>query len=218
MSSFSLKNDNWCARITILTWSPNFQPQSSGNYIADQADELDDPINNTVILLPAKFETLYDGSYDDIIGKIEQAPLAGGDVPSSHPDEERGLLPVDLHRKRLHHQTSTGNRLMSENDILLYCCFELQSSSIMLTTNSFGDFSKSCIVSECINDDELKEMSEEIRKMRLRFIHQQQTARCVAYLLMLRRVIERTVTQYRNAQKAVINGVSIINSLSLKNY
>ncbi|PVH70672.1 hypothetical protein DL98DRAFT_618564 [Cadophora sp. DSE1049] len=59
------------------------------------------------------------------------------------------------------------------------------SSSIVLSTNNFGDFSKCSIISELISEATLKQLEKELPILWQRFIHQPQTGRYLVFLLIL---------------------------------
>ncbi len=63
--------------------------------------------------------------------------------------------------------------------------FELETSSIIVSTNRFGDFSKCTVISDLISNDDMKLIVEEARKIWSIFIHQPQTGRCLVFLLVL---------------------------------
>lgn len=77
--------------------------------------------------------------------------------------------------------------------------FKPEVSSIILTTNSFGDFSKCTVVSEFMNATIMHGISEEARKLWQKFIHQPQTARCLVFFLVLGKMCEVITTKYGNA-------------------
>jgi len=77
--------------------------------------------------------------------------------------------------------------------------FELDVSSIVLSTNAFGDFSKCTIVSELIEEEDVGELAEAARRLWQKFIHQPQTARCLVFFLMLGRLCQRIHKKYIDA-------------------
>lgn len=82
--------------------------------------------------------------------------------------------------------------------------FKAEVSSVILTTNSFGDFSKCTIVSECVAHEKMREVSEEARKLWQKFIHQPQTARCLVFFLLLGVICQAIALDY----EAAINTLS----------
>ncbi|KAJ4357329.1 uncharacterized protein N0V89_001904 [Didymosphaeria variabile] len=86
---------------------------------------------------------------------------------------------------------------------LRIACFELQVSSFVLATNSFGDFSKCTIISQLIDQPKLREISEEARNLYRIFIHQPQTARCLVFLLVLGKINGEIAQQYEKAVNVV---------------
>jgi hypothetical protein len=141
-----------------------------------------------VILLPCYFEELLHAPRNREFKRL----------PECIYDEELGVVKPDYHD---HIRQDDGLRIGW--DTVIHYRFELQASSLMLATNVFGDFSKCCIVSGCMDEKMLKDIGNECREVRLRFIHQPQTARCLVFLLMLRKVSQRIVLQYQDAIDAV---------------
>ncbi|KAF2257608.1 hypothetical protein CC78DRAFT_206512 [Lojkania enalia] len=89
--------------------------------------------------------------------------------------------------------------------------FCLQASSIILTTNLFGDFSKCCIISKHFYQSSASEpasltldsIGQDSRNIWLRFVHQPQTARCLAFYLILGQLCKEIAREYRHAMKAI---------------
>jgi hypothetical protein len=80
--------------------------------------------------------------------------------------------------------------------------FKPEVSSIILSTNSFGDFSKCTVVSGLITDDDkMKSIVEDARKLWQKFIHQPQTARCLVFFLLLGKFCEEITEHYEEAIK-----------------
>jgi hypothetical protein len=77
--------------------------------------------------------------------------------------------------------------------------FELDVSSIVISTNAFGDFSKSTIVSKLIGKDEMEEITQDARKLWQKFIHQPQTARCLVFFLVLSKMCQHITQNYKAA-------------------
>ncbi|KAI0449311.1 hypothetical protein F5B21DRAFT_509283 [Xylaria acuta] len=80
-------------------------------------------------------------------------------------------------------------------------CVSLFVSSIVLTTNVFGDFSRCTVISE-VNDENTKEkeplvaeISNEIWQV---FVHQPRTARCLVFLHVLGMLCPKLCKQYRD--------------------
>ena len=77
--------------------------------------------------------------------------------------------------------------------------FKPEVSSVILSTNAFGDFSKCTVVSELINDEKMKSIVEDARKLWQKFIHQPQTARCLVFLLLLGEFCQVIADHYKTA-------------------
>ena len=90
-----------------------------------------------------------------------------------------------------------------EPDIDESLVIELQMSSIILSTNAFGDFSKCTIVSELIDDKKMGHIVIAARKLWQKFIHQPQTARCLVFLLILGEICQKLARDYKEAIKVL---------------
>jgi hypothetical protein len=88
--------------------------------------------------------------------------------------------------------------------------FKLESSSVVLTTNTFGDFSKCCIISRLVNQEDLYIIGEESRKLWLRFVHQPQTARCLAFYFVLGKLCQTIAKEYQDANKVVSSTLKFV--------
>ncbi|KAK0702824.1 hypothetical protein B0H67DRAFT_392546 [Lasiosphaeris hirsuta] len=71
---------------------------------------------------------------------------------------------------------------------------QLQMSSIVISTNPFGDFSKVTIISDLLSDDDMKEMTRKAKKLWQKFVHQPQTGRCLVFFLILEKLC-RIITE-----------------------
>jgi hypothetical protein len=89
--------------------------------------------------------------------------------------------------------------------------FELDISSVVLSTNEFGDFSNCTIVSELLDDDssgdkekdDMGKLVEEARQLWLKFIHQPQAARCLVFFLILGKLCQKMHDEYDRATKTL---------------
>jgi hypothetical protein len=72
----------------------------------------------------------------------------------------------------------------------------LNVSSISMVTNRFGDFSKCLIVSTILSDDDVKRVADEAEKLWRKFAHHPQTARCLAFLLVLGMLCKKIAKNY----------------------
>ena len=77
--------------------------------------------------------------------------------------------------------------------------FQAGVSSVILTTNSFGDFSKCTIVSEFMTHEKMRVVAVEAREVWQKFIHQPQTARCLVFVLLLGAICETITPEYEVA-------------------
>jgi hypothetical protein len=75
----------------------------------------------------------------------------------------------------------------------------LKVSSIIISTNSFGDFSKCSVVTDLISDSKLRKLADVLQELWQKFIHQPQTARCLVFLLLLGLLCQEIARQYEDA-------------------
>lgn len=78
-------------------------------------------------------------------------------------------------------------------------CFELDVSSIVLSTNEFGDFSKCFVWSKLIGKAQMEDVVKETQKLWQKFVHQPQTGRCLVFLLVLSKMCEAAKYSYEKA-------------------
>lgn len=81
--------------------------------------------------------------------------------------------------------------------------FKPEVSSIILSTNAFGDFSQCTVVSEFMDHKKMMDISAEARKLWQKFIHQPQTARCLVFFLLLGKMCEEITGHYEKAIKTL---------------
>jgi hypothetical protein len=79
--------------------------------------------------------------------------------------------------------------------------FRLTASSVVLSTNAFGDFSKCTIVSENLAHEDSVQFAETARNLWLYFVHQPQTARCLVFLLGVGMMCKMLEKHYKEATK-----------------
>ncbi|KAF2471305.1 uncharacterized protein BDR25DRAFT_368108 [Lindgomyces ingoldianus] len=127
---------------------------------------------------------------------------------------KRISLPSDFKRVV---ETSGPEEKARDHRTLLSCCFELRVSSLMLSTNDFGDFSQCFIISELIGYPELKKLGEEGQKLWQRFIHQPQTGRCLVFFLVLGKLCQEIARQYRGAVDVISSTLNLDGLFSSKN-
>jgi hypothetical protein len=116
---------------------------------------------------------------------------------SSKREEHDGKgNPTEFFFPRKYHEVWENVPDVNENMI-----FKLKVSSLILSTNAFGDFSK-CTVVSGLSDDDSKIKSiidEDVRKLLGEFIHQPQTARCLVFLLLTGKMCQKIVENYEEA-------------------
>ncbi len=74
---------------------------------------------------------------------------------------------------------------------------ELKVTSIILSTNEFGDFSKCTIISELLDDLALMKLGNKVPELWHEFIHQPQTGRCLVFFLILGRLCQEIAREYK---------------------
>jgi hypothetical protein len=76
---------------------------------------------------------------------------------------------------------------------------ELKVSSIGMSTNEFGDFSKCSIVTELISSKAIETLGEEAQEIWDAFTHQPQTGRFLVFSLVLQLLCQGMVSHYKEA-------------------
>lgn len=80
--------------------------------------------------------------------------------------------------------------------------FRLTMLSLVISTNDFGDFSKCTILSETVDNSQMKKLVQDSHNIWQKFVHQPQTGRCLVFLLALGVMCKKIAEQYANAIKA----------------
>jgi hypothetical protein len=195
LSRFSFSNRNeWVARITIIGW-------------------IDEGTDEMLLSLPGKGNKISERLTTPQTDTNEEAKsLSKGNEPCSlplfPPSGDCILLP--------HHFKELADKTLAEKNVengLTLRRYVPQLSSIVLTTNEFGDFSKSTVISELIDKDILHSIGEQARVLWLRFVHQPQTARCLVFFLLLGELCLQVAKQYKDA----IEVISSILNLDVRN-
>jgi hypothetical protein len=106
--------------------------------------------------------------------------------PQQLTDDEPIYLPMNLEEVWL----PTVNKKLS---------FELEVSSIVISTNAFGDFSKCTVISDLIGKSDMKAIVEDAQKLWQKFIHQPQTGRCLVFFLVLGKMCQQITEDYEKA-------------------
>ncbi|KAI3318914.1 hypothetical protein HD806DRAFT_510372 [Xylariaceae sp. AK1471] len=81
----------------------------------------------------------------------------------------------------------------------------LKVSSIIMSTNDFGDFSKCTIISDIFPPSAMKLLGDDLREMWQEFVHQPQTARCLAFLHILGALCDEITEGYDEAIDWFVN-------------
>lgn len=124
---------------------------------------------------------------------VQQAPPTGEELSSSKGPHGN---PTEFSFPWKYHEVWEKVPEVNENMI-----FKLQVSSLILSTNAFGDFSKCTVVSGLFKDDSnIKSIiDKDVRKLLGEFIHQPQTARCLVFLLLTGKMCQKIVEDYEKA-------------------
>ena len=125
-----------------------------------------------------------------------ERPRSGesGDRKEQCPEDEPMRLPTHLHEPfekinpKAHQEEDEWSGVIS-----------LAASSIVLSTNEFGDFSKCSIISEIFKDETLLQVEKDVPVLWQRFIHQAQTGRCLVFLLLLGRLCQAIAQEHQEA-------------------
>jgi hypothetical protein len=177
--------DTWMARITLKYW---------------RLDYIVPPTEQLLMATAAKEQ----GANAKVAGnraghdkKKKSRPKSKFTMADEHEPEERPIsLPKDLERAlpKLHKSCSRD----------VYKPFRMAraiptASSVILSTNSLGDFGKCSIISEILGEPTMFHLCEEAKMIRQRFIHQSQTGRCLVILLFIGETCRALAVQYEKA-------------------
>jgi hypothetical protein len=179
LSRFSCQRGNtWIARITLRSWIP--QPDSGKRKTKSGKEKTKgDPGN-----VPS------DSDEDAHISLPKVDSDADEDAPISLPVVLSNVDPWQTNN-------TTGERLQPPKPKP----FKLTVSSLVISTNAFGDFSKCTILSETVDDFQLVKLVADSHNLWQKFVHQPQTARCLVFLLALGVMCEKIAEQYTKAIK-----------------
>jgi hypothetical protein len=123
---------------------------------------------------------------------VKRRPLADFQTHTFRDDE-----PIQL--PSLEKLWLDDKRKRGEKPRLEKLCFELDVSSIVLSTNEFGDFSKCTVVSALMENHEMELVVREAQKLWQKFVRQPRTGRCLVFFLVLSQICERMAKQYETA-------------------
>jgi hypothetical protein len=93
----------------------------------------------------------------------------------------------------------TVNKSLSKKEEIEPHQVMLKVSSIIISTNGFGDFSKCSVITDLISDCKLRKLAEVLQELWHKFIHQPQTARCLVFLLILGLLCQEIARRYEDA-------------------
>ncbi|GAB1319395.1 hypothetical protein MFIFM68171_09605 [Madurella fahalii] len=80
-------------------------------------------------------------------------------------------------------------------------------STVTMSTNFSGDFSKCTIISNLLEDSHVSETANRIRGLWQQFVHRPQTARCLAFLLILRELSKAIRQEYDRSIEEINNNI-----------
>lgn len=87
---------------------------------------------------------------------------------------------------------------------------ELKVSSIGMSTNTFGDFSKCSIVTDLLQDERLiRSLGEQAQQIWDVFTHQPQTGRFVVFSVVLGLLCQRMVADYNDIMKNFLSNTQL---------
>ncbi len=179
-SQFSCqRRDTWVASITLRSWRKGSKPQADKTAIGKQTDTA-----------KAKKKTHWRTRYpekEDVASKRRMGPFQPG-----FSDDNPISLPTKM--------KSAWKDVAGIDENLI---FELDMSSIIMSTNSFGDFSKCTIISELLDENQMKSIVEAARKLWQKFVHQPRTARCLVFFLLLGELCKQITEHYEENIKTL---------------
>jgi hypothetical protein len=184
-------SDTWVANITLRTWRmvererPKVQeksnmvsPSPSGlNPLSHVSSGDPEPIKaHRVRSKTLQFLGMPGMHPREAGGRKRTTPLLTDDEPVYFPEELRDVWEGEGVNERL--------------------TFELTMSSVVLSTNPFGDFSKCTVITELLDDKDMEKLAADSRLVWLKFVHQPQTGRCLVFLLLLGRFCRKITQKY----------------------
>jgi hypothetical protein len=182
------EREGWVANITLRSWRVTYRGPGPGKKKREPIGTA--PSSNPTKGVPSTTPTASDkASQQKSKSKLDRGSY-------KYNDDEPIFMPEELRKVWGGSRMETQERLPL--DVL---SFELDISSVCLSTNPFGDFSKCLIVSELISDDDLCKIARKAREVWNKFVHQPQTARCLVFLLVLGHLCQRITENYAIAMK-----------------
>jgi hypothetical protein len=82
---------------------------------------------------------------------------------------------------------------------------ELKVSSIGISTNEFGDFSKCSIITDLIPDEKFEDLGKTAQEIWIGFMHQPQTGRFLVFSIILGQLCQGIVSDYDEAIKKFVS-------------
>jgi hypothetical protein len=167
----------------------------STNMSDDAAEERTESTNtpdDEPIILPANLIKIWKNRVEKAVGNTEKNSKKKPEKHSEKkPENNTENVPEKESRKI---KKKAVNDVEDEN-----LTFMLEVSSVAISTNAFGDFSKCTIISELIGKEIMDIIAPQARELWQKFIHQPQTARCLVFFLVLGKICERITKDYEAA-------------------
>jgi hypothetical protein len=150
------------------------------------------------------------GSINQVVEKIAKK---SNDALVSLTNEDTIALPPDLSDAFKRDQKQANPQVAPPE-------LELKVSSIGLSTNEFGDFSKCTIITDLLAANELeglKPLGESIQEIWDQFVHQPQTGRFVVFAVLLGLLCGRIAANYDSAVRDFVRNFEF-GSLSVRGF
>jgi hypothetical protein len=145
-------------------------------------------------------------------------PQSNDDQSQAFKDDEPIYLPQKFKQVWGNASQKKKKKLGLEKLSLEKLSFELDVSSIVISTNAFGDFSKCTVVSKLVGNDDMMGIVQSARKLWQKFIHQPQTARCLVFFLVLGKICQHITQNYKEAVELLTSILELNVSQRLTNF
>jgi hypothetical protein len=202
-SGFSCQNrDTWVASITLRSWrvyNKSEEAVGTGTSIRSILNGDESGQQNGTACGSSTNEKntgeQTDTSTNGSVARGKEVCQRAKPEDTDTPDDEPIKLPEKL-------QDALPLKKSGETVVDKNLTFVLEVSSIVISTNAFGDFSQCTIISELIDDGKMREeggVVDEAHKLWQKFIHQPQTARCLVFCLVLGKMCQKITENYGEA-------------------
>jgi hypothetical protein len=185
------------AHITLRSWSlSSTGPRPENDRVEGEVIEFPPHLKGTLERALRKKEAKSkdtnqdDGKERDAIAKHDQNSPAGGKATAPGKGSGKGS------------SQDTPSRLPS---------IELRVSSIGISTNQFGDFSKCSVISDLIPQEDLKALGGTMQSIWDSFIHQPQTGRFLLFSVILGLLCEGIAREHRRLRTGFFGKMDLDN-------